>query len=1258
MTKKILGLDLGVSSLGWALISETKDGKKEIVDIGSRIIPLSVDDKDEFSSGNAISKNQKRTIKRTQRKGYARYKLRRARLQETLQQHSMFPGDDLMKLDSLALFGLRQKAISDRIELTEIGRILYHLNQKRGYKSSRSDANMDKKDTDYVAEVKSRHEQIKDAGVTIGQFFYNELTKDNFHRIKQQVFPREAYIEEFDTILQEQKKHYPGTLTETLVNQLRNEIIYYQRPLKSQKGLVNTCEFEGFYTTDKKGKRIFAGPKVAPKSSPLFQVDKLWETINSITLKNKRGETYLIPIEKKNEIFEYLDNNDSLKETALFNILGLKKKDGWYGNKQTLKGLQGNITKNKIRKHLNGFDFPLEFNLTVTELNGEAFLIDGKTGEILGSKIKKVISPDLERQPYYELWHTIYSISDADECSKALQAKFSFPEETAKSLTKIDFSKSGFGNKSVKAIRKILPYLMEGEMYSTACSYAGYNHSNSMTTEERLLQELKTSIEPLRKNSLRQPVVEKILNQMINLVNAIIEKHGAFTKEDEIRIELARELKQTKEERNDATIANTANEKINSEISARLTSLGVRDTKKNREKYKFIFPIRTVYNKNGSFNKKSFDDAHVMNQCIYCGETFSLSSALNGNDFDIDHIIPKKLLFDDSMTNKVLVHRKCNGGDKKDKTAFDFIRVKGQRELDIYIERLSDWQAKGILSYSKLERLKISHEDYLERKRKKEETDADKKIWENFIDRQLRETQYISRKAKEILERVSYNVWSTSGNVTEYLRRIWGWSDILMNLQLPEYREMGLTEWKEWETNDGKRHRREEIKDWSKRDDHRHHAIDALVVACTQHEFIQRINTLNASDTRDEMLREIGTKLGEFDKKKNLMENYFLSRKPFTTRQVEEVVANVLISFKSGKRVATVSKYKATGKNLEKGVIVPRGPLSEESVYGKIKGIEKNKPVKYLFENPDLIFKPYIKALVEERLAEYGNNAKAALASLKKEPLYITNDGTTLLEYGTCYKDEYVIKYPIESLKAKDVMYIVDHKVREIVRERLDLFGNKEKEAFKDILWFNEEKRIPIKTVRCYTGLSAVEPVKRDEIGKEIGFVKPGNNHHIAFYFDVNGKKQEHVCSFWHAVERKKYGIPVIIQAPSEAWNQVLENKDKYSNSFLLKLPDDRWIFNQSMQQNEMYILGLTTSELENALTSMNKTLLSRHLYRVQKLATTNYMFRHHLETQINDSNEAKASKRFIHVRSIGALDELNPVKVILNNLGEITLVR
>ncbi len=98
--------------------------------------------------------------------------------------------------------------------------------------------------------------------------------------------------------MSEQQKHH-ATLTEEMIETLRNEIIYYQRKLKSQKGLVSICELEGFSTKNKKGHEAFVGPRVAHRSSPLFQICKIWENINAITIKNKKGETFEIPTEKK-----------------------------------------------------------------------------------------------------------------------------------------------------------------------------------------------------------------------------------------------------------------------------------------------------------------------------------------------------------------------------------------------------------------------------------------------------------------------------------------------------------------------------------------------------------------------------------------------------------------------------------------------------------------------------------------------------------------------------------------------------------------------------------------------------------------------------------------------------------------------------------------------------------------------------------------------------------------------------------------------
>lgn len=1263
MARKILGLDLGSTSIGFALIEEI-EGKKKIVTMGSRIIPLNIDDKNQFSQGQAISKNKDRTTQRTARKGLDRYQQRRLKLGKELKKLGMYPDLDLWKLPSLELFGLRDKAVQEQISLQELGRILMHLNQKRGYKSMSKEENADdKKATEYVAEVKGRYKKIKDLGITIGQSFFLELQRNIRYRIKNEVFPREAYIEEFETIWKKQAIYYPEILTDEAKQIIQKETIYYQRPLKSQKGLVSVCVFEGKLKTitsaDGKTKELLIGPKVAPKSSPLFQIEKIWETINTLTLKSKRGEDLKISLEQKQAIFTHLNNNDKLSLADLFKLLDIKK-DEYYGNKQIGKGIQGNLTKTALSKILGEEHSLLAFELEIlTEENTEGYLYDRKTGEVLETKARKYISPAFEQQPFYQLWHTAYSIKDETECKNALICKFDLTEEQAKAIAKIDFTKSAFGNKSAKAMRKILPYLMEGYVYSDACSFAGYNHSDSKTTEERLSQTLKDKLDLLPKNSLRQPIVEKVLNQLINLVNAVTDKYG---KPDEIRIELARELKQSKEERNDATANIRANEEINSEIENRLKELGIRATKKTIEKYKFIFPVKN----------KRLKDAIVCNQCIYCGESFSISEALTGDNFDVDHIVPQALLFDDSQMNRVLVHKHCNS-TKKDRTAYDYIRSKGEPALTAYLERLDAWYKSGILSYGKLERLKVSHQDYLERKVKKKETEADIKLWEKFISRQLRETQYIAKKSKELLEEFCPNVWSTSGSVTAELRHLWGWNEVLSNLQFDKYKAVGLTETKEWETKDGKLHQKEVIKDWTKRDDHRHHAIDALTIACTDDGFIKRINTLNAEHTREEMKSEVQkanagrveNPSSVYGEKRTLLENYLLTKKPFSTSEVEEAASQIFVSFKAGKKVATIGKrkIKKNGKNVvvQTGIIEPRGPLSEESVYGKIKVMKPACSVKLLFENPTAIVKERIKELVLERLNIYKGETKKAVSSLKNAPIYLNEAKTQTLEYGTMFVEEYVIKYPLGTIDSKKAEKIVDKHLKEVIQERLKAFNGDTKKAYATPLYHDKAQTISISTVRCFTGLSVVEPIKvKDETnGVEYNkYVKPGNNHHVAIYKDHDGNLQEHIATFWHAVERKKYRIPVVIENPSEVWDSLQTRKEELPQSFLEKLPEDGWTLHLTMQQNEMFVLGMTEEEWNDAVSRKDRLVLSIHLFRMQKMSIKgngqiDLTFRHHLETELIDSNEAKQLKRFYNIQSLGALFKLNPKKVRVNVLGE-----
>lgn len=1228
--KKILGLDLGAASIGWAMIAEHSE-KTEILGLGTRVIPYTGNEGRDFSKGTGESKNAERTRARTIRKGYDRYQLRRRFLVETLVKHKMMPEEDLINLPKMKVWELRSRAAQAELSLMELGRVLLMLNQKRGYKSSRSDINLDKKDTEYVAEVKSRYERLKESGLTIGQHFYNELLRDEFFRIKNIIYPREAYVSEFDRICEIQKKAHPE-ITDDLIRTIRDKIIYYQRPLKSQKGLVSVCEFEGFHVK-KEGKEYFAGPKVAPKSSPLFQVGRIWENINNIRLELKDGCRFELNQEQKNAIFNHLDNNVNLTFNDLQKILGIKR-DSCFPNKQLTKGIQGNTTKATIIKCLGNkaeYEHLTRFRLNIIKSESNNYLYDRKTGEVIDSKQAKVIDPEFEKEPLYRLWHTIYSIENQDECIKALQSSFGIDPLTAEKLVAIDFTRQGFGNKSSKAIRKILPYLMEGDGYSDAMQYAGYDHSGTMTTEERNNIKTKDCLSLLPKNSLRQPVVEKILNQMINIVNAVISSYG---KPDEIRVELARELSQSREERNDTERKINSRERENEKIAKRLEEFHFRPTRNNIIKWRLYEEI------NG-------DDKKLNSICIYCGQPISLTEALKGNDVDVEHIIPRSRLFDDSQSNKTLAHRHCNR-NKGDLTALDFMKLKTETEFLNYVDSVNMLYENHVISRSKRDKLLMPGD----------------KIPDNFISRQLRESQYISRKAREILLAICPCVWATSGKVTAELRHVWGWDDVTMNLQLPRYRELGLTEMKEHEDSAGKVRKREIIRDWSKRDDNRHHAIDALTIACTKQGFIQRLNTLNAQKTRDDMYKAVTDCTVQFREKMSLVDKYFKTQQPLSYKEVETAASNILISWKAGKKVAVTGTRK-TGKRgckivAQKGILIPRGALSEESIYGRIRKPDYKKPLKYIFDQPHLIFKPQIREQVESRLSFFNGDVKRSLASLKQDPIFADKDKKIPLTFATCFKDEYVIKYKVDGNFNK-VDKVVDKAAREILKTRLKKFNDNPKEAFREVLsdgksipWYMDEGlNKPVLSVRCYTGLDAVVPVRKAENGESAGFVKPGNNHHIAVYTTVDGKEIEHICTFWHAVERKKYGIPVIIKDTEAVWDKIIQAPDgKYPESFLEMLPGAGLKYKMSMQQNEMFILGMNPDEVLTAITTPNYAAISPYLYRVQKLAELYYVFRHHLETQIIDSIDAFDSKRYQRIRSLKALSALQPIKVKIDYLG------
>ena len=184
-----------------------------------------------------------------------------------------------------------------------------------------------------------------------------------------------------------------------------------------------------------------------------------------------------------------------------------------------------------------------------------------------------------------------------------------------------------------------------------------------------------------------------------------------------------------------------------------------------------------------------------------------------------------------------------------------------------------------------------------------------------------------------------------------------------------------------------------------------------------------------------------------------------------------------------------------------------------------------------------------------------------------------------------------------------------------------------------------------------------MKAVKYDEQGDAVGFVSTQNNHHLAIYRTPKGKLVESIVSFWDAVDRARYGIPLVITRPREVMEQVLQRGD-VPESVLSLLPPSDWVFVDSLQPDEMVIIGLSDEELQRALEVQDYRKLSEHLYRVQKVSSLYYVFRYHLETSVaDDKNTSGRIPKFHRVRSLADYEKRNIRKVRVDLLGRISLL-
>lgn len=1211
---------------------------------------------------------------------------------------------DKRTLNKIQAYKWRSEAVSKQLEKEEVAFVLTEINNNLSNSSG------------YLGAISDRSKKLYFNQETVGQYLYKQLQKDKHQSLKNQVFYRQDYLDEFEKIWETQAK-YHNVLTKELKEKVRDIVIFYQRKLKSQKGLISFCELES-ETKIINGVEKEIGLRVAPRSSPLFQEFKIWQILNNVLVRKRGSRRRKISSKTQTSLFQE-------EEQEIFE-LDLESKKLLFAE----LNIKGNLNAQRIISLM--VDKPSEWELNYSEIEGNrtnhalynAFLrileIEGYNEELLkltdddvidvakmktpASEIKEMvravfnvlqINTDIldfdatldgkafEKQAAYQFWHLLYSAEDdtgkySEEdillygnenigLKKQLCEKFGFQPDHARILAQVVFQ-DDYGNLSTKAMRNIYPYIQENK-YSTACELAGYKHSkHSLTKEEIESRVLKPKLDLLKKNSLRNPVVEKILNQMINVVNALIDKENDKLEKsgkernfqfDEIRIELARELKKNAKERAEMTTginaAKIENEKIRQILQSEFHIPN--PTRNDIIRYKLYEELRA----NGY--KDIYTDKYIPKEKLFSKEV------------DIEHIIPQSRLFDDSFSNKTVVYRNENI-KKGNRTAFDYIEADyGEEKLSEFIARVEDLHKNG--SINKAKRGKLL-------KRASE-------IGDGFIERDLRDSQYIAKKAKEILFGITRVVTPTSGSVTDRLREDWGLVNILKELNFPKYRALGLTEMEERKYG----RKVEVIKDWTKRNDHRHHAMDALTIAFTKKSFIQYLNNLNArlndgnpnrissrasksiSDLKISSNDVRGIEEKELHRDENGKLKFNLPIENF--RQVaKEHLESIIVSHKAKNKVITKNKNKIrTAKGVKiKTELTPRGQLHKETVYGKYQFYQQKEErisSKFDLETIERVSNPLYRKLLLERLIEFGNNSKKAFGgknALNKSPIYINVEKTKSIPEKVklvWLEEDFSVRKDInpDNFKnEKSLDKILDEGIKRKMKARLKEFGGDAKKAFSDLdenpIWLNKDKGITIKRVRM-SGVKNAEPIshKKDHFGNYIrnnkgnkipaNFVQTGNNHHVAIYrepvldrnnlpiLDEYGNPkfnlQENVVSFFEAVERVNQGLPII---------------DKTFNQHL------GWEFLFTMKQNELFVFpneeaGFDPNEID-LLDPKNKKLISPYLFRVQKITNKDYFFRHHLETTVETVNVLKN----LTWKREGLSGIKNIIKVRINHLGDI----
>ena len=777
-----LGLDIGTTSIGWWLY-ETEQGEiKRVVDGGVRIFSDGRDPKSGTSL--AVDRRQARAMRRRR----DRFLRRRSALLRELVMAGLLPQDKRERKGVFGLdpYALRGKAIREKIELHELGRILFHINQRRGFKSNRKTDGKDNEAGKIKQGTKRLEDEMEKLGArTYGEFLHmrrrSAMVEHQIPPVRTRMgllrglnepdqqgyefYPDRSHLEkEFDKIWAVQRAFHSGTLTEDLRKSLR-KIIFHQRPLKPPK--VGRC--------------LYMEEDRLPKAHPLASRRILMETVNHLRIVTRGEADRALSWSQRQQVLKELDFKKHTKS-----MLSMKV---------TFKQLRSTLMLRKLQS----------FNLDK----------EGRDSIACDQVLASLSHPDRFGNRWRDLtWEDQWTVvnlllneQDQEEIEGILISEWGLSQERARNVANAPLPE-GYTRIGLTATQKILGALEEDVVtYSEAVEKCGWHHSDHRKEEgvdmlpyygEILDRHVIPGTQDpndediTRFGRVTNPTVHIGLNQLRRLVNRVINVYG---KPDEIVVELARELKQSYEQKRRFQKINKEGRKAAELRGKKLEELNQPNTGANRLLLRMW---------------EDLAEDCIARRCPYSGKTISVTMLFDGS-CDVDHILPYSRTLDDSPANKTICIREFN-------------RIKGKQ---------TPWEAWG--GTPQWETIQSNLKKLPNGKRWRFLDNAMEK-WndeEAFLDRALVDTQYLSRIANEYLTALydssdgRRHVWVVPGRLTEMLRRHWGLNNILSDGEIDGSSQKNRT-------------------------DHRHHAIDAAVIAATDQALVKRI-----SDAARE-LEEIG----------------------------------------------------------------------------------------------------------------------------------------------------------------------------------------------------------------------------------------------------------------------------------------------------------------------------------------------------------------------------------------------------------------